>query len=532
VKFGPVPTREAVGGIIAHALKEGDLVLKKGVTVTAEHVKALLTAGVAEVTVARLEPGDMPEDVAAARLADAMVDVEVITEKPFTGRVNLFAASPGVLLIDRAKIDAVNDIDEAITIATLPHFRRVGAGEMIATVKIIPFAVPGERVAQAIAAGAGAVRVAPFSAKKVAVFSTLSPGLKSSVIDKTLRVLDERLAGLEGAERLCDIRVHHAVDDLAEVLPRAGALGADITIVFGASAITDRRDVIPAALEAAGGTVVHLGMPVDPGNLLMLGSLNGRPVIGAPGCARSPKENGFDWVLERLAADLKVTSADMRRMGVGGLLMEIVSRPQPRDPETVNHPAIAAIVLAAGKGTRMGGAKMTALLGGKPLVRHAHDAVAASAAGPVFTVVGHQADSVAQALGGVDTTLVENPRFAEGMSTSLKAGVAALPDTAAGAVILLGDMPLVTPDIINRLISAFAARPTAKAVAPMVAGRRGNPILIGRSLFADVMALDGDMGARKLLDAAGEDVVEVPIEDVAALTDVDTPEALRELDGG
>jgi molybdenum cofactor cytidylyltransferase len=145
VKFGPVPTRDAVGGIVAHSLKEGGLVLKKGVTVTADHVKALLAAGVAEVTVARLEPGDIPEDVAAARLADAVIDVEVVSETPFTGRVNLFAASPGVLLIDAAKIDAVNDVDEAVTIATLPHFRRVGAGEMIATVKIIPFAVREDR---------------------------------------------------------------------------------------------------------------------------------------------------------------------------------------------------------------------------------------------------------------------------------------------------------------------------------------------------------------------------------------------------
>jgi molybdenum cofactor cytidylyltransferase len=532
VKFGPVSTRDAVGGIVAHALKEGDLVLRKGVRITPEHMQALLAAGVAEVTVAKLEPGDLPEDEAAARLADAVIDIEIVAEKPFTGRVNLFAAGAGVLLVDAVKIGAVNDIDEAITIATLPHYRRVGAGEMVATVKIIPFAAPEHLVERAMAAGAGAIGVAPFAGKKIAVFSTLLPGLKSSVVDKTLRVFDARLTELDGSERLCDIRVHHTVEDLAEVLPRAAALGADITIIFGASAITDRRDVIPAALEAAGGEVTHLGMPVDPGNLLMLGRLNGRPVIGAPGCARSPKENGFDWVLERLVADIKVTPADIRRMGVGGLLMEITSRPQPRDPEAVGHPQVAAIVLAAGQGTRMGGAKMTALYAGKALVRHAHDAVAASGAGPVFSVVGHDAAKVAMALAGVDTIFVENPSYALGMSTSLKAGIAALPDTAAGAIILLGDMPLVTPDIINRLIAAFAGKPTAKAVVPMVAGRRGNPILIGRNLFDAVLRLDGDVGARKLLDAAGDDVIEVAIDDGAVLTDVDTPEALAELERG
>jgi molybdenum cofactor cytidylyltransferase len=532
LKFGPVPIREAVGGTLAHALKEGDLVLRKGIVITEDHVTALFKAGVAEVTVARLEKGDLPEDVAAARIADAVIDVEVIAEKPFTGRVNLFAASPGVLLVDAAKVDAVNAIDEAITLATLGNFKSVAAGEMVATVKIIPFAAAGKLVEQAIEAGRAAIRVAPFSAKKIAVFSTLSPGLKSSVVDKTLRVLDERLEKLDGSERLCDIRVHHNVEDLAEVLPRAKALGADITIVFGASAITDRRDVIPAALEAAGGKITHLGMPVDPGNLLMLGSLAGRPVIGAPGCARSPKENGFDWVLERLAADLKVTPADIRKMGVGGLLMEIVSRPQPRDPEGAGHPPVAAVVLAAGQGTRMGGAKMTAMLGGKPLVRYPHESLAASGAGPVFTVVGHDAAKVGAALAGIDTQIVENPDYAKGMSTSLKAGIAALPDSAAGALVLLGDMPHVTPEIINRLTAAFAANPSAKAVVPMVGGQRGNPILLGRSVFAEVMKLTGDMGARKLLDGAGEGVIEVAIDDAAVLTDVDTPEALAKLEGG
>jgi molybdenum cofactor cytidylyltransferase len=529
VRFGPVPTRDAAGGVVAHAVREGGLVLKKGARVTPQHVEALLAAGVAEVTVAHIEPGDLAEDEAAALLATAVVDVEVVAETPFTGRVNLFAASAGVLMVEAARIDAVNAVDEAITIATLPHLRRVAAGEMVATVKIIPFAVPRALVERAAEAGRGAIRVAPFAARKIAAFSTLLPGLKASVVDKTLRVLDERLKNLDGSERICDIRVHHTVDDLAEVLPRARALGADVAIVFGASAITDRRDVIPAALEAAGGEIVHLGMPVDPGNLLMLGRLDGLPVIGAPGCARSPRENGFDWVLERLAADLPLTSADIRRMGVGGLLMEIVSRPQPRDPEAAPLAGVAAIVLAAGQGTRMGGAKMTASYAGKPLVRHAHDAVAAAGLAPVLTVVGHDAARVSAALAGVDTSFVENPDYAQGMSTSLKAGIAALPETAAGAVVLLGDMPLVTPTIVARLVAAFAERPTAKAVVPTAGGQRGNPILIGRRLFPEVMALTGDVGARRLLESAGDDVIEVAIDDGAVLTDVDTPEALAGL---
>jgi molybdenum cofactor cytidylyltransferase len=331
VRFGRVAVRDAVGAVSAHTIRAGEAVVRKGRVVGEEDAERLARAGIETLVAARLEPGDVGEDAAAARLAAALAGDNLTVEKAFTGRANLFAARPGILVVDEAAIRAVNGVDEAVTAATLPAYRPVVAGEMAATVKIIPYAVPGAVLERAVAEAGRGLRVAPYRRLRVAVLSTLLPGLKPSVIEKTLDVLAGRLRPA-GAEIVHEARVAHEAGALAAALPEAAGK-ADLVVVFGASAIADRADVIPAAIEAAGGRVEHLGMPVDPGNLLLVGALGAVPVVGAPGCARSPKENGFDWVLQRLLADLPVTRADIVALGVGGLLMEIVSRPQPRSGE-------------------------------------------------------------------------------------------------------------------------------------------------------------------------------------------------------
>jgi molybdenum cofactor cytidylyltransferase len=529
MRFGPVPVREAAGGIVAHALKTADLVLKKGVVLTVGHVEQLIAAGVSEIVVAKAEASDLGEDAAAGQLAVALAGPHAVIEPPFTGRSNVFAEAAGLLVVDAAAIDAANRVDEAITIATLQPMKKVGVGEMVATVKIIPFAVDGGLVTKAAELARRAVFVAPFRAKRVAVISTILPGLKSSVIDKTLAALDARLQGLAFCSAISETRIVHDEAALSQALTATAALAPDIIVVFGASAISDRRDVIPAAIEAAGGRIEHLGMPVDPGNLLLIGELAGRPVIGAPGCARSPRENGFDWVLQRLFADLPVTRAEIQGMGIGGLLMEIFSRPQPRSAvEHANHPQVAAVVLAAGRSSRMGSNKLLADLHGKPVVRHVVEAALTSRAGPVFVVTGHQSGAVSVALAGLDVTFIDNPRYAEGMATSLQAGIAAVPDTSSAAAVLLGDMPLVTAEIINRLLDNLAGQAGSLAVVPVADGRRANPVVITRELFRDVEGLSGDRGARALLERAGDRVIEVPINDEGVLVDVDTPAALEQ----
>jgi molybdenum cofactor cytidylyltransferase len=321
--------------------------------------------------------------------------------------------------------------------------------------------------------------------------------------------------------------VPHEQAALARAIGDVLKAGAELVIVFGASAIADRRDVIPAAVEAVGGEIEHFGMPVDPGNLMLIGRLRGQAVIGAPGCARSPKENGFDWVLMRMLAGLPVTRSDITGMGVGGLLMEIVTRPQPRKaPAPEKGRRVAAVVLAAGRSTRMGAInKLIAEIGGKPLVRIAVEQALASHASPVIVVTGHERERVEAALAGLPVRFVNNPDYAEGLGTSLKAGIAAVPAEADGVVVCLGDMPQVDRRLIDRLIAAFDPERGALVVVPTFDGRRGNPVVWARRFFHDLMGITGDIGARHLIGSYAEAVVEVPVAGEAALTDIDTPES-------
>ena len=368
--------------------------------------------------------------------------------------------------------------------------------------------------------------MAPYKVRKIGIVSTLLPGLSPKVIEKTLKITATRIAPA-GATIIAEKRVPHEQQALALAIDELLKAGAELVIVFGASAIADRRDVIPAAVEAIGGEIEHFGMPVDPGNLMLIGRARGQAVIGAPGCARSPKENGFDWVLMRLLAGLPVSRADITGMGVGGLLMEIVTRPQPRtEPAPEKGRNIAALVLAAGRSTRMGAInKLIAEIGGKPLVRIAAEQALASRAQPVIVVTGHERERVEAALAGLPVRFVHNPDYADGLGTSLKTGIAAVPADADGVVVCLGDMPQVDAGLIDRLIAAFDPERGALVVVPTFDGRRGNPVVWSRRFFHDLMGISGDIGARHLIGSYAEAVVEVPVAGEAALTDVDTPES-------
>jgi molybdenum cofactor cytidylyltransferase len=261
--------------------------------------------------------------------------------------------------------------------------------------------------------------------------------------------------------------------------------------------------------------------------------LNGKPVVGLPSCARSPKVNGFDFVLQRLFAGLPVERTDIMRMGVGGLLQEIPTRPQPRDAEhaPLRAPRIAAVVLAAGLSSRMGSNKLLAEWRGKPLLRWTVESALASEAKPVIVVTGHESAKIEAALKGLDVRIAHNLHYASGLSASLKAGIRAVPANSDGAIVLLGDMPEIAAPLIDRMIAAFSP-PDGRSICVAVhEHRRGNPVLWARSFFPEIETLSGDVGAKDLI-AAHEDVVCDIEADGAVLRDIDTPDALAALRAG
>ena len=534
MKFGPVPVREAEGAILAHSTQAGKARLKKGLRLDADSISQLVESDVQEVIVARLDDGDIDENSAAGRIAAAFGGIGIEAKAPATGRVNLHATDSGLFRADKSLIDAFNSIDPAITYACLNDRTVVAEGAMVATIKIIPLAVAEASVerAEELIAEQTFSQVRPFTLRKVGYVATTLPTLKSKVMEKTRELTASRLAAY-GSEITASLESPHETAALAKALAEI-APASEMIIIFGASAVTDADDVIPAAIRQAGGAVERVGMPVDPGNLLVVGEIDGKPVIGAPGCARSPKENGFDWVLARIMAGETPSHDDIAAMGVGGLLMEIPTRPQPRvQQEAAPSKGVGIVLMAAGRSSRMGdgaGHKLLAEFDGEPLVRRIAERALASRAEFLVAVTGYRGEDIAAVLEGLDVTLAENPDYASGMASSLKVGVTALGDELSGIMILLGDMPKLEAAHIDLLLGAFEENDGEAIIRAADGDHRGNPVILPARLVPEIMKLEGDVGARALIEQSGLPVIDIDI-GPAARIDVDTPEAVRAAGG-
>jgi len=536
MKFGPVPVAEAEGAILAHSARLTGRILKKGHILTASDLGLFTDDGITEITVARLEKDDVGENDAAAAITKALAGQHVTAGKAFTGRCNLIADVQGLITFDRDRLDNINLANESVTIATMPTMDITSPAQLIATIKIIPFAIP-KSVLDAVLKIAGEeplVEIAPFELKKIGLILTRLPGMKESILDKTLQTAVARVQEF-GSEITMEIRCEHTEKDVVDAITETNSKSCDIILIFGASAVVDRADVLPAAVVAAGGSVDHFGMPVDPGNLLFIGGIDDTPLVGMPGCARSPKLNGFDWVLWRLLANIPISSRDIMLMGSGGLLKEISERGQLRQDSSepkaqAREPKIAGLLLAAGSSRRMGKEnKLLTDVDGTAMVTRVAKQITASQAEGLMVVTGHEKDQVELALKNYATGFVHNPDFADGLSTSLKTGLRALPDNIDGAIVCLGDMPLVKAEHIDQLIRAFDPVEGRSICVPVHGRKRGNPVVWSKRFITEILSVTGDIGARHLLEEHADQVIEVAIEQDGVLFDIDTPDRLVEL---
>lgn len=537
MKFAPRAVSQSEDCILAHSIKLEKKTLKKGHRLNKSDIQALIDSGYQDIIVASLDLTDVHEDAAVAELSAALAGKNVSVGKAFTGRANLHAEKAGLLVLNESLLNRINLIHESMTVATLEPFSLVNEKQMLATIKAIPFSVERRILDQClhlIEAETKTIDIAPFKVKQVGFVQTVLAGTKQTVLDKTSKVLAERLSKL-GCSVKKELRCEHNISDIAKALTELNEAEVDMLIVAGASAVVDRRDVVPAGIEKAGGSVSHFGMPVDPGNLLLLATLNDLPVLGMPGCARSPKENGFDWVLERQVAEIPVSREDIMLMGVGGLLKEIPGRIQPRASRAEQPPVtkgkMAALVLAAGKSSRMGAVnKLLIKIDGKTMVEHAVEAAGQAGINDIVVVTGHEQEKITAALKQYSVRFAHNPNYQLGISSSLTTGLHALGSDVAAALICLADMPRVSATEIKTLLAAFDPVEGREICVPIYQDKRGNPVLWSQRFFAEMAESSGDVGAKHLLAEYDELVCEVAMPDSAVLVDFDTEQALSDAD--
>jgi molybdenum cofactor cytidylyltransferase len=535
MKFGPAAPDDCAGAILAHAVYLPDGRIRKGTRLGAADITRLVAAGIGSVTVARLEPGDIDEDSAADRLAAALAPAGLRLSQAATGRVNIYAVGRGLVRFDRRLLKDINRIDEGITLACVQHNQLLEDGDMIATLKIIPYSLPEATIEAAIAMAGGlpVFTFNPLRTRPFALIQTIVDGIKPALLSATEKVTKQRLDQL-GCSLVDSRIIAHDTASLAAAIAESRRHGAEAMLICGASAICDRRDVVPMAVEVAGGKVDRLGLPADPGNLLMMARLDGIPVIGMPGCARSPRLNGFDWVLQLVLAGIEIDDDEIADMAIGGLLTEIASRPLPRKMVERRRPstiAIGGVLLAAGSSRRMGDVnKLLAEIEGEPLVRRAVRAMLDGGIMDLVVVTGHQHDDVVAALDGLAVSVAHNADFATGQAGSVATGIAALPATVSGALIALGDMPFIAPELVAEMIrdhSGLGDHET-RISFPVHAGRRGNPVLWGRGFFDALGQLGGDMGGRQVLRENPAAVNSISWHDDSIHHDIDTPRDLAD----
>ncbi len=497
MKFGSMPLAQAHGKILAHSVSVDGRRLRKGRTLSERDIELLKTAGMSCVTVASLGPQDVVEDQAAQRVGQALASGsrELSLSAPFTGRVNIYSEAAGVIEVDRNAVIGLNRIDPSITLATLPNLARVVPRMLVGTIKIVTYGAPEIHVAAAERAAAGILSIRRVIHTDAGLVITRLAGQPARLAKKGSAAVERRLNHL--GMRLADTRV---VDHVSEAVSEAlSSSSGSLLLVLTGSATSDPRDVGPEGLRIAGGELHRFGIPVDPGNLLFYGQLGARPVIGLPGCARSPALNGADWVLERISCGIPLDESAFAAMGIGGLLKEIPARPHPRGG-AVSAPLrskVAAIVIA----------------GGPDGVKQALASLNASEVTKSFVVGTEDVRNSWSDAGELRVEFVAVPSTFAALGDALRSGIQAIPQDADAVILVRPESKVPTAQQLNRMIAAYSpedSRDICRLAGPE--GHKGPPLLLGRRFFESLAGLAGNKGASDVIAEASDLVIEIPAE--------------------
>ena len=537
MKFGEKPISKCIGDLLVHSVKLPDGKLPKGTSLSKAHIQKLRSVGITSILVASLEEGDVDENLAAKLLSNAFKKIGFQLSAPATGRVNFIAEKLSIARLDVEKIKRLNEIDEAITFATVLPDQLLVKGQMLATLKIIPYAVSQNSIDEALNLIASSVLLScqNLISLNFSLIQTKFEDTKSSILIATENVTRARLAQLDCSLVDCQI-VDHTSMNVSKAMIRAREQGAQAFLLCGASAIADRLDVLPEALRLVGGEIIHIGLPVDPGNLSMVGEWDGMVVLGMPGCARSSKLNGLDWLLQKTLAGVKLDKSELSGMAVGGLLADIASRPLPRklihkNSSTENK--IAGIILAAGSSTRMGveNKLLLPLNNGMTMISWIVKTFLNSKIDNLFVVTGFQEKEVRRALTGLNVKFIHNPSYETGQASSVTVAIENLPEQYDSALIGLADMPFVTAELIDRLIEShnLLPKPETRITLPLINGERSNPVIWGKAFFDELQNISGDQGGRQILSAYLSAINGVSWEKMQIAEDIDIPEDRNKL---
>ena len=522
---------ESIGLVLAQTYNLTSRTISKGTFITNEILDYFKMGNVQTILCAVPDEGDIHEDEAAEAISNAIDKNQIYAEKASTGRVNFKSQSLCLVRYERALIREVNLVDESIAFSIVEHNQLIAKNDLIATLKIIPFFTKKIYVDQVIKilARNELFKIHSLKKKEVILIQTCFEWQKKSIFTATSNVTRGRLEAL-GCTLKTESLIPHDHKSLCSEIESSINSGAQVLLISGASAITDRSDYIPKAILSVGGKIIQFGLAVDPGNLLLIGQIGSTTIIGMPGCARSPKLNGFDWVLQLLMANIPINKKELADMGAGGLLMEIASRPLPRalaKSVKKREKKIMGVILAAGNSTRMGKEnKLLRNIGDASLVRNTAVEMLKSELDSCSIVLGYQSDKIAEVIKDLNIKLILNPLWEEGQASSLKAALNTLDATYSDLLIMLGDLPGVKSKHINKIIEEhlLTNNRKSKITIPSFNGTKGNPVIWGRSFFTDLSNLKGDVGGRALFSQHPAAINLLDMEDPAVVSDTDTAE--------